>query len=416
MTPVGYSIGAPPVGGGRCQGSGRTEGAASSVLAQPGAGYDGWAPFPGSGRALPTVGGRFRAAVTAAIVLVPFVGLVVAVWLAWGHGLGLADVLLALAFYVLTGLGISVGFHRLLTHRSFKAARPLRIVLAVAGSMSFEGDVIGWVAIHRRHHAFTDRPGDPHSPYRYGTSLAGQLRGLAHAHAGWLLRDDPSPPARYAPDMLADPAMRVISAGFPALCVASLALPFAAGWMIGGTWRTALTALLWAGLVRVAVLQHVTWSVNSLCHVFGSRPFATRRHDRATNLWPLAVVSFGESWHNMHHSDPACARHGADRGQVDISAALIRVSSAWAGPPACTGPIPPAWPHTAATPVRTSHSRSYSRGDLNKTPAGACPPGCHRSPPARTGPMRTSAQPRAATMTPPTRPAAPGGRPGPQCV
>jgi stearoyl-CoA desaturase (delta-9 desaturase) len=290
-----------------------------------GAAYDGSVPFPGSDRPTPTVGGHIRVAVTAAIVLVPFAGLGVAVWLAWGHGLGLADVLLALGFYVLTGLGVSVGFHRLLTHRSFTAARPLRIALAVAGSMSFEGDVIGWVAIHRRHHAFTDRPGDPHSPYRYGTSLAGQLRGLAHAHAGWLLRDDPSPPARYAPDMLADPAMRMVSSGFPALCAVSLALPFAAGWVIGGTWHAALITLLWAGLVRVAVLQHVTWSVNSLCHVFGSRPFTTRRHDRATNLWPLALVSFGESWHNMHHSDPACARHGADRGQVDISAGLIRI-------------------------------------------------------------------------------------------
>ena len=209
-------------------------------------------PFPGSDRPPLTVGGGVRSAVTAAIVLVPFAGLAVAVWLAWGHGLGLSDALLALAFYVLTGLGISVGFHRLLTHRSFTAARPLRIALAVAGSMSFEGDVIGWVAIHRRHHAFTDRPGDPHSPYRYGTSLAGQLRGLAHAHAGWLLRDDPSPPARYAPDLLADPAMRMISRGFPVLSAVSLALPFAAGWVIGGTWHAALAALLWAGLVRVA--------------------------------------------------------------------------------------------------------------------------------------------------------------------
>ncbi len=151
------------------------------VAGQVAAGYDGIVPFPGNRRPPITAGGRFRAAVTAAIVLVPFAGLVVAVWLAWGHGLGLGDVVLALAFYVVTGLGISVGFHRLLTHRSFTAARPLRIALAVAGSMSFEGDVIGWVAVHRRHHAFTDRPGDPHSPYRYGTSLAGQLRGLAAA-------------------------------------------------------------------------------------------------------------------------------------------------------------------------------------------------------------------------------------------
>ena len=313
----------PP--GAQRPGSGPAEGGAIAVPAQLAAGYDGQAPFPGSCRPPLTVGGGIRSAVTAAIVLVPFAGLAVAAWLAWGHGLGLSDALLALAFYVLTGLGVSVGFHRLLTHRSFTAARPLRIALAVAGSMSFEGDAIGWVAIHRRHHAFTDRPGDPHSPYRYGTSLAGQLRGLAHAHAGWLLRDDPSPPARYAPDMLADPAMRMISRSFPFWCAVSLALPFAAGWVIGGTWHAALAALLWAGLVRVALLQHITWSVNSLCHVFGTRPFTTRRHDRATNLWPLALVSFGESWHNMHHSDPACARHGAERGQVDISAGLIRI-------------------------------------------------------------------------------------------
>jgi stearoyl-CoA desaturase (delta-9 desaturase) len=287
--------------------------------------YDGTAPFPDSATATCTVQGRARAAVTIAIAGVPFAGLAVAVYLAWGHGIGLTDVLLALAFYVVTGLGVTVGFHRLLTHRAFAAAPALRVALAIAGSMAFEGDVIGWVAIHRRHHAFTDRPGDPHSPYRYGTSLAGQLRGLAHAHVGWLLRDDPTPPARFAPDLMADPAMRRISAAFPALCGLSLALPFAAGWAIGGTWQAAVTALVWAGLVRIAVLQHVTWSVNSLCHVFGTRPFVTRSHDRATNLWPLALVSFGESWHNMHHSDPACARHGADPGQIDISAEVIRI-------------------------------------------------------------------------------------------
>ena len=249
---------------------------------------------------------------TAAIVLVPFCGLAVAVWLAWGHGLNLTDILLAAAFYLVTGLGVTIGFHRLLTHRSFTAAPALRVALAIAGSMSFEGNVVGWVAIHRRHHAFSDRPGDPHSPYRYGTSLPGQLRGLAHAHVGWLLRDDPTPPARYAPDLVADPALRAVSVAFPALCVVSLGLPFAAGWAIGGSWHAALAALLWAGLVRVTLLQHVTWSVNSLCHVIGTRPFTTRRYDRATNLWPLALLSLGESWHNMHHSDPTCARHGAD--------------------------------------------------------------------------------------------------------
>jgi stearoyl-CoA desaturase (Delta-9 desaturase) len=166
-----------------------------------------------------------------------------------------------------------------------------------------------------------------HQPNRVGQEPphhGGQLRGLAHAHAGWLLRDDPTPPCRYAPDLIADPAMRAVSAAFPALCAASLALPAAAGWLIDGSWRAALAALLWAGLARVALLQHVTWSVNSLCHLIGPRPYATRRYDRATNLWPLALVSFGESWHNGHHSDPTCARHGTGPHQVDISAAVIR--------------------------------------------------------------------------------------------
>jgi len=287
--------------------------------------YDGESPFPDDGERQLTTGGRVQIAVTVAIVAGPFAGLAAAVWLAWGHGVGLTDLLLAFAFYMITGLGVTIGFHRLLTHGSFSARPALRITLAILGSMSFEGDVIGWVAIHRRHHAFTDRPGDPHSPYRYGTSVGGQLRGLVHAHMGWLMHEDPTPRDRYAPDLLADPAMRAVSAAFPALCIASLALPFAAGWALGGTLYAGLLALVWAGLVRITLLQHVTWSVNSLCHVFGSRPFRTRRHDRATNLWPLALLSFGESWHNMHHSDPSCARHGADPYQVDITASLIRV-------------------------------------------------------------------------------------------
>jgi stearoyl-CoA desaturase (Delta-9 desaturase) len=287
--------------------------------------YDGRAPFPDRGAVERTTGGRVQIAVTLAIVAGPFAGLAAAVWLAWGHGVGLTDIVLAVAFYVITGLGVTVGFHRLLTHRAFTAGPALRVALAIAGSMSFEGDVTGWVAVHRRHHAFADRPGDPHSPYRYGTTVAGQLRGLAHAHMGWLMHEDPTPRDRYAPDMLADPAMRAVAAAFPALCVASLALPFAAGWALGGTIHAGLLALVWAGLVRITLLQHVTWSVNSLCHVFGSRPFRTRRHDRATNLWPLALLSFGESWHNMHHSDPACARHGVDPHQIDISAGLIRI-------------------------------------------------------------------------------------------
>jgi stearoyl-CoA desaturase (delta-9 desaturase) len=287
--------------------------------------YDGTGSFPDSDVAAQTPGQRTaQLAVTFLLVAGPFVGLVAAVWLLWGHGVGFADIGLAAFFYLLTAFGVTVGFHRCLTHRSFTARPALRIVLAIAGSLSFQGEVSGWVAVHRRHHAFTDRPGDPHSPYRYGTGPAGQLRGLLHAHAGWLLGNDPTSREAYAPDMLADPAMRAISRAFPYLCVASLALPFAIGWAIGGA-RGALLALLWAGLVRIFLLQHVTWSINSLCHLLGSRPFTTRRYDRATNLWPLALLSLGESWHNTHHSDPACARHGVDRGQIDLSAGLIRI-------------------------------------------------------------------------------------------
>jgi stearoyl-CoA desaturase (delta-9 desaturase) len=287
--------------------------------------YDGTSSFPPSELPAPARAPRaIQLTVIALIVVVPFAGLVAALWLLWGHGVGFADLGLAVFFYLLTGFGVTAGFHRCLTHRSFTARPALRAALAIAGSLSFQGDVIGWVAVHRRHHAFSDRPGDPHSPYRYGTGPAGQLRGVLHAHVGWLLSHDPTSKQAYAPDLLADPVMRAISSAFPALCAVSLAVPFGIGWAIGGL-RGALLALLWAGLVRIFLLQHVTWSVNSLCHVLGSRPFTTRRHDRATNLWPLAVLSFGESWHNMHHSDPTCARHGVDRGQLDLSAELIRV-------------------------------------------------------------------------------------------
>ena len=287
--------------------------------------YDGISSFPASDVPPQTRGQRaFQLTFTVLLVIGPFAGLVAAVWLLWGHGVGFADIGLAAFFYLLTAFGVTAGFHRCLTHRSFTARPALRIVLAVAGSMSFQGEVNGWVAVHRRHHAFTDRPGDPHSPYRYGTGPAGQLRGLLHSHAGWLFGNDPTSRQTYAPDMLADPAMRAISKAFPALCVASLALPFALGWAIAGA-RGALLALVWAGLVRIFLLQHVTWSINSLCHLLGSRPFTTRRYDRATNLWPLALLSLGESWHNTHHSDPTCARHGVDRGQIDLSAELIRL-------------------------------------------------------------------------------------------
>jgi len=287
--------------------------------------YDGTGPFPGRAAAAWTGRRRLQLVSVGMIVIVPFAGLAVAVAMLWGHGIGLADVLLAAGLYTITGFGVTVGFHRLITHRSFTARPWLRIALAIAGSMSFQGDVTGWAATHRRHHAFTDRPGDPHSPYRYGSGIGGQLRGLIHAHVGWLFSDDPTPAAHYAPDLLADPAMARVTRAFPALCAVSLILPFAAGWALGGNLRAAWIALLWAGLVRVLLLYHVTWSVNSLCHMIGARPHPSRRFDRSTDLWPLALISFGESWHNGHHAAPTCARHGTCPHQVDLSAGLIRI-------------------------------------------------------------------------------------------
>ncbi|MFG2140353.1 acyl-CoA desaturase [Streptomyces sp. NPDC048650] len=288
--------------------------------------YDGKSPFPTGGTdAPPGNGRRMYVTITGIIVVAPFVGLALAVPLLWGAVVGPLDLVLLAVFYAVSGLGVTVGFHRGLTHGSYTATPALRVALAIAGSLSFQGDVIDWVATHRRHHAYTDRPGDPHSPYRYGTSVRGQLRGLVHSHIGWLFGNDPTSHERYAPDLLADRGVRAVDRAFPVLCLVTLGLPFALGWAIGGSWVTGLTALLWAGFIRIALLHHVTWSVNSLCHLIGERPFRTRRHDRATNLWPLALLSFGESWHNLHHADPTCARHGVDRGQVDLSAALIRL-------------------------------------------------------------------------------------------
>ena len=260
--------------------------------------------------------------VTLALVIgIPFLALVAAVPLAWGWGLGWRDVALALAFYVVSGMGITVGFHRHFTHGAFRATRPLTVALAVAGSLAIEGPVIRWVADHRRHHAFSDREGDPHSPWRYGETVPALLKGLFHAHMGWLFDPEQANPRRYAPDLLRDPAVVRVSRAFPALVAVSLALPPVLGGLLSWSWQGAVTAFFWASLVRVAVLHHVTWSINSICHAIGERPFRSR--DRSANVWWLAIPSFGESWHNLHHADPTCARHGVERGQLDSSARLI---------------------------------------------------------------------------------------------
>ena len=261
---------------------------------------------------------------TGTVTVVPVVALGLVVWQAWNGILRPGDLAVFLIVYVLTGLGVTVGFHRLLTHRSFKAGRFVRGTLAILGSAAIEGPAISWVADHRKHHKFSDLPGDPHSPHvDHGVGWMGALRGLLHAHVGWLFRHDQrAARARYAPDLLADPTVRFVDRTFVLWVVAGLALAFGLGVAIGGTLRAGLTGLLWGGAMRILVLHHVTYSINSICHVFGRRSFATP--DESRNVFWLALPSFGESWHNNHHAFPTSATHGLGRWQLDPAAMVIR--------------------------------------------------------------------------------------------
>lgn len=261
--------------------------------------------------------------ITALVTLVPFLAIGFAGWQVWGEALHWSDIFLFVGMYLLTGLGVTVGFHRHLTHRAFKAKRWLRGVLAVLGSAAIEGPVVSWVADHRKHHAFSDEEGDPHSPHvDHGHGVRGALRGLFHAHMGWLfIHTERGSKERYAPDLLKDPVISWVDRTFLLWAVLSLFIPFALGWLITGTLFAAVTGLLWGGLVRVFVLHHFTYSVNSLCHVFGRRDYATG--DESRNLALIAVPTLGEAWHNNHHAFPTSAVHGLGRLQVDPSAAVI---------------------------------------------------------------------------------------------
>jgi stearoyl-CoA desaturase (Delta-9 desaturase) len=287
--------------------------------------------MPESQRSTPRSGADIVGRVITALLIVsPVAAVAISVPLLWGHAIHLRDVVLAAILYAITGHGITVGFHRLFTHRGFTPKRPLKIALAIAGSMAIEGSVVSWVANHRRHHVHSDRAGDPHSPHATLHGVVGPVRGFLHAHVGWMFTSDPSTPERYAADIVRDRDLSTVSTLFPVWAAASLALPFGIGWLWSGSLVGGLTACVWAGIIRMALLHHVTWSVNSICHMVGARPFVT--DDESRNVRALAVVSFGESWHNLHHAYPSSARHGVQRGQIDPSAGLIRLfeKAGWA--------------------------------------------------------------------------------------
>jgi stearoyl-CoA desaturase (delta-9 desaturase) len=271
--------------------------------------------------------------ITGIVTVVPFLALGIVGWQVWAELLHWSDIAVFAILYVVTGLGVTVGFHRLFTHRSFMTSRALRGVFAALGSAAIEGPVISWVADHRKHHAFADQPGDPHSPHvDHGVGWRGALRGLLHAHMGWLfIHTQRGARARYAPDLVADPVVSWVDRTFVFWALGGLGAAFGLGWLIGGTLTAALTGLLWGGAVRMLVLHHVTYSINSLCHFFGRRRFDTG--DESRNLAWLSFLSLGEAWHNNHHAFPTSAAHGLRWWELDLSSLVIRglerVGLAW---------------------------------------------------------------------------------------
>ena len=271
--------------------------------------------------------------ITGLVTLLPFLALFVAGWQLWNWALQPSDLIVFGIIYVLTGLGVTVGFHRLFTHRSFKTTPAVRGVLGALGSAAIEGPLISWVADHRKHHACSDAEGDPHSPHHgHGDGWRGALAGLYHAHLGWLfIHTQRGSKDRFARDLQRDPVSSYIDRTFFLWAVGGFLAAFALGWGISGELVGGLTGMLWGGLVRMFVLHHVTYSINSLCHMFGRQPYVTG--DESRNLAWLSVLTFGEAWHNNHHAFPTSARHGLGRRQFDVSALVIRglerVGLAW---------------------------------------------------------------------------------------
>ncbi|MDX2148008.1 MAG: fatty acid desaturase [Planctomycetota bacterium] len=264
------------------------------------------------------------------VIVVPFLGLIAAVILLWHAPFSWLNLPLFFGGYAITTIGVTVGYHRLFTHKSFKAKPAVAATLGVLGSMAIEGSILEWVATHRRHHQHTDRENDPHSPYTHGEGFVGMLRGMVHSHFGWFFSKRPSPEvmAKYVPDLMADPVVSFVSRWFVPLAIIGQLVPAAIGFAVTQSWMGALMAWIWGGLLRVFFVHHVTWSVNSVCHLWGSRPFRT--HDESRNNFIMGILAFGEGWHNTHHAFPASARHGLSWRELDFSYWVIRLL-AWTG-------------------------------------------------------------------------------------
>jgi stearoyl-CoA desaturase (Delta-9 desaturase) len=255
-------------------------------------------------------------------VLLPFAAFATAVVLLWNDLVGPTDLAIFAGLYLFSAFGITIGYHRLLTHRAFDAPKPVRYALAIMGQTAVQGPVVDWVADHRKHHAFTDEEGDPHSPHLHGGGLKGALHGLYHAHMGWLfVTQGQAERRRYARDLMDDPTMKHISKAFVWNALGGLALAFLLGLAISGTLAGGLTALVWGGLVRIFFVHHVTWSINSICHFFGRRRFDV--DDHSTNVFWLALPSLGESWHHNHHAFPRSAKHGLRWWEIDVTGLVI---------------------------------------------------------------------------------------------
>jgi stearoyl-CoA desaturase (delta-9 desaturase) len=265
---------------------------------------------------------------TLAVIVLPFLGLLTLPFLLWGWGFSWVDLGLLIGFYILTTIGITVGFHRLFTHAAFETNVVVKVVLALLGSLAIQGSLFQWVAMHRKHHQHSDKKDDPHSPHQHGRGIIGLLKGAWHAHMGWFF--DPEPPnlGHYIPDLRKSRALCFVSAWFPFWVVMSFVAPAVLGGLVTRSWHGALTGLVWGGLMRVFLVHHVTWSVNSACHLWGFRPYES--NDLSRNNPVFGILAMGEGWHNTHHAFPSSARHGLRWWQMDVSYWVIRTLK-WMG-------------------------------------------------------------------------------------